>query len=29
VALLGLTRLGEGGWLSIRGATGTAREVER
>lgn len=27
VALLGLTRLGEGGWFSIRGATGTAQEA--
>jgi len=29
VALLGLTPLGEGGWFSIRGATGTAPEVGR
>ncbi|HUU62164.1 MAG TPA: SecD/SecF family protein translocase subunit, partial [Acidimicrobiia bacterium] len=29
VALLGLTRLGEGGWFSIRGATGVAQEVEQ
>ena len=27
VALLGLTPLGEGGWFSVRGAAGTAREV--
>jgi preprotein translocase subunit SecD len=27
VALLGLTRLGEGGWFSIRGAAGAAREA--
>jgi preprotein translocase subunit SecD len=29
VALLGLTRLGEGGRFSIRGATGVAQEVEQ
>jgi len=29
VALLGLTRLGEGGWFSIRGATGLPQEVEQ
>jgi preprotein translocase subunit SecD len=29
VALLGLTRLGEGGWFSVRGAAGVAREVEQ
>ena len=29
VALLGLTRLGEGGKFSIRGATGVAQEVEQ
>jgi len=29
LALLGLSPLGEGGWFSIRGATGTAPEVAR